>query len=119
MKDRKKLYEDIYPSLHEYRTIKVGREQNYQGRWRDKTMGVEYARIKEGLIPQSEWYERAEKMVTENGDKDLLDAIIRRVKKNCVWLKEGQHKGYALECLIRGSYKAWNDEEILAIAERT
>lgn len=119
MKDRKKLYEDIYPVLHEYRTVTVGREQNHQGRWRDKTVGVEYARTKEGLIPQSEWYEKAEKAVTESGDKDLLDAIIEHVKENCAWLKDGQHKGYALECLIRGSYEAWNDKKIIAIAERT
>lgn len=57
----------------------------------------------------SEWEELALKYVAEADLSDLLSQIEEYVKNNCKWLKKGEIRRYALDCLLHESYKKWND----------
>ena len=61
-------------------------------------------------VPVEEWYGRVEKRAEENGDLPLLDRIISHVRDHCIWLKgERERKNHALECLVSGAWRAWED----------
>lgn len=55
------------------------------------------------------WEEIALKYVTENDLSDLLSQIEEYVKDNCKWLKKGEIRRYALDCMLHESYKKWDD----------
>ena len=72
--------------------------------------GVDYIHTRDGReVTLAEWEELALKYVTEADLSDLLSQIEEYVKNNCKWLKKGEIRRYALDCLLHESYKAWDD----------
>lgn len=102
-------YEDLRPGLHHFRTKEVGKTRNPNGTYSRQMIGENFIETKRGLIREDEWTELAFQAVKESDDLPLLRAVEEHVKKHCLWLKKGEIRQYALECVLGGAYKAWDD----------
>ncbi|MGP1348497.1 MAG: hypothetical protein ACTTK0_02495 [Stomatobaculum sp.] len=106
----KLTYDDIKPSVRWYISHEVNKEQNPNGSWRRIYKGEDHFKTKVGLIPLSRWTEIAKEVVEAAGDGALLSAIIEHVSGYGWNFKAwGGVETYALECLIGGAYKAWEE----------
>ena len=83
--------------------------------WRSPSKGdtkkpVEFIHTKDGReIARDEWCRIALEMITERDMSDLLKQIEEHVQKNCLWVKTGELQEYSMDCLLKGSFKHWND----------
>lgn len=72
------------------------------------TKGVEFVRMKSGMMELDEWARQMLQAVEAEGQKDLLNKIIDYCS-NFAWLKKDEDVlMYALECLSSEAYKHWD-----------
>ena len=80
---------------------------------------VEYVRTKDGReISRVEWNKKAFEMITEADLRGLLEEVEEYVSVSCPWVKKSHIREYSMDCILKGSYKKWNDfhyQEKLAI----
>ena len=60
-------------------------------------------------IARDEWCRIALEMITQADLSDLLRQIEEYVQKNCMWVKTTELREYSMDCLLKGSYKKWDD----------
>lgn len=76
----------------------------------DNKKPVEYICTKDGkIIKRDEWCRIALDMITQGDLSDLLRQIEEYVQKNCLWVKTSELREYSMDCLLKGSYKHWDD----------
>lgn len=103
-------YEDIKPGVRHYVSHVVSQVQNPNGSWRKIYAGEDHFKTKIGLLPLHEWAPIARKVIEAAGDGILLDAIIEHVKGYGWDFKAwGGAETYAMECLVNGAYKTWEE----------
>ena len=76
----------------------------------DTKKSVEFIRTRDGReIARDEWCRIAYEMITQGDLSDLLRQIEEYVQKNCMWVKTNELREYSMDCLIKGSYKKWDN----------
>ena len=71
---------------------------------------IEYIHTRDGrTIERGEWCRIALEMIIQADLSDLLGQIEEYVQHNCLWVKNGELREYSMDCLIKGSYKHWDD----------
>lgn len=77
---------------------------------RKGTKGIQKIHTKDGheFLPE-EWEKICLEMITKADLRDLLEQIEEHVQKNCLWVKNDELRRYSIDCLLKGSYKHWDD----------
>lgn len=71
---------------------------------------IEYVHTKDGrTIERGEWLRICLEMITQADLRPLLEQIEEYVQRNCLWVKNGELEEYSMDCLLKGSYKHWDD----------
>lgn len=75
----------------------------------EKKKHVEYVHTHDGRnIPVGEWERMCLEMITQADLRALLEQIEEYVQKNCLWVKSGELRRYAIGCLLNESYRSWD-----------
>ena len=83
--------------------------------WKSPSKGdirkpIELIHTKDGReIARDEWCRIALEMIIQCDLSDLLKQIEEYVQKNCLWVKTSELREYSIDCLLKGSYKKWDD----------
>lgn len=76
----------------------------------DTKKPVEFICTRDGRkIARNEWCNIAFEMITQADLSDLLRRIEEYVQVSCIWVKNSELREYSMDCLLKGSYKYWND----------
>lgn len=76
----------------------------------EKKKHIEYVRTRDGrTIPIDEWVSIALVNFEKNSKMELLNAIEEYVQRNCLWVKQKELRRYSIDCLLKESYKQWDD----------
>ncbi len=71
---------------------------------------VEYIHTQDGrTIPRDEWCKIALETIIQADLSDLLKQIEEYTQKHCLWVKMGDLREYSMDCLLKGSFKHWDD----------
>ena len=110
MCDNERLtYDDIMPGVMQFRAHEISKTRNPNGTWHREYAGEDYFETPQGKMSVKGWTEFAQKVVEENGDLPLLEAIETHVRIHCPFVKEKDLQSYSLQCLVEGAYKAWQE----------
>lgn len=75
-----------------------------------KKKHIEYVHTRDGReMPIDEWEQKCLEMITQADLSDLLRQIEEYVQHKCLWVRIGELRRYSMDCLIKGSYKHWDD----------
>lgn len=83
--------------------------------WRPPSKGdtrkpIEFIHTRDGReLARDEWRRIAREMITECDLNDLLRRIEEYVQKSCPWVKTDELQEYSMDCLLKGSFKHWDD----------
>ena len=114
-------YEDIRPGVRNFRSREVSKTRIGGGRYHREYKGEDYLPTPIGEFTEAEWTKLALKLIHENGDDDLFQAILNHVCE-LPWMKrqkELSKKQYAAECLITGRWKAWIERGVFSYGEES
>ena len=113
--------EDLYIRCRIGRAESTGfREKTRIGTFRNVTKFVERYKTDAGVFLPEEWIKIVRKCVEASESKELLEKIIERCRRNCVWLRSDEEiESYSLNILVGRIYRHWEDFQLQGLSEKT
>lgn len=103
-------YADIEPGIRCCTYVEDGFTRGRNGQMKTKYRMMECFEIDRKKILIEDWMKLCEERVRENGDTELLEAIMEKARRQPWLKKERDIRLYALECLAYGTYRSWFEE---------